>query len=68
MLWENSDLGHWTTLGLLDNTKSRKKRDFLGLEKQVAKLNMARGDIREGTWLVDKKIFGVGVVNHPANL
>ena len=24
-------------------------------------------DHREGTWLVDKKIFGAGVVNHPAN-
>ena len=28
---------------------------------------LARGDIREGTWLVGKKIFGAGVVNHPAN-
>ena len=41
-------------------------RDFLGFEKQVAKLNMAPGDIWEGTWLADKKIFGAGVVNHPA--
>ena len=53
-------------LRFLKEKQNLETRDFLGLEKQVAKLNMARGDIREGTWLVDKKIFGVGVVNHHA--
>ena len=33
----------------------------------VAKLNMAQGDIREGTWFIAVMIFDVGVVNHHAN-